>query len=256
MRAFRSPLADIHSIAAMDNPTDYKHLTAHLPEPRFIPLPHYKRLPEPEMLARAEAFYVEMDQRRTTRHFSTDPVPRKLIELAMRTAATAPSGAHGQPWRFVAIDEPALKAELRAAAEAEELKTYSHRMTDAWREALHPLGTDHVKHHMTDAPWLVVLFAEKYGINADGSHRKHYYVDESVGIAAGLFIASVHRMGLVTLTHTPNPMGFLRERLGRGTHEKAVLVLPVGYPAADAQVPDLQRLRPEAVIQWNVPTAT
>jgi iodotyrosine deiodinase len=236
-----------------DDTPDYKQRTTHLPEPRLIPLPHYRRIPEPEMLARAESFFAEMAQRRTTRHFSADPVPRRLIELAMRTAATAPSGAHGQPWRFVAIDEPTLKAELRAAAEAEELQTYQHRMTDAWREALHPLGTDHVKTHMTDAPWLVVLFAEKYGVEPDGSQRKHYYVDESVGIAAGLFIAAVHRMGLVTLTHTPNPMGFLRDRLGRGKHEKAVLVMPVGYPAADAQVPDLQRLPPEAFIQWNVP---
>ncbi len=236
----------------MDDMPDYKHLTAHLPTPRFIPLPHYRRMSEPEMLAHAEAFYAEMNQRRTTRHFATDPVPRRLVELAMRTAATAPSGAHGQPWRFVAIDDPTLKAELRTAAEAEELRTYSSRMTDAWRAALHPLGTDHVKHHMTDAPWIVVLFAEKYGVEPNGSQRKNYYVDESVGIAAGLFIAAVHRMGLVTLTHTPNPMGFLRERLRRGPNEKAVLVMPLGYPAANAQVPDLERLPPKAFIQWNV----
>lgn len=240
----------------MNDRPDYKQRTAHLPEARFVPLPHYQRLAEPEMLARAEAFFEQMNQRRTTRHFSSDPVPERLIELAMRTAATAPSGAHGQPWRFVAIDDAALKAELRAAAEAEELQTYSHRLTDAWRAALHPLGTDHVKHHMTDAPWLVVLFAERYAVEPDGSVRKHYYVDESVGIAAGLFIAAVHRMGLVTLTHTPNPMGFLRQRLHRGAHEKAVLVMPVGYPAADAMVPDLERLPPEAFIQWNVPAQT
>jgi nitroreductase len=128
-------------------------------------------------------------------------------------------------------------------------------MTDEWREALHPLGTDHVKQHMTDAPWIVVLFAEKYGLKADGSQRKNYYVDESVGIAAGLFIAAIHRMGLVTLTHTPNPMGFLRELLGRGANEKAVLVMPVGYPAADAAVPDIRRLPGEAFIQWNAPSA-
>lgn len=230
---------------------DYKQLTAHLPEPRFVPLQQPRRLPEPHMLAEAERFYRRMNERRTTRHFSTDPVPRRLIELAMLTAATAPSGAHRQPWRFVAIDDPQIKAELRAAAEAEELKTYSGRMTDEWREALHPLGTDHVKAHMTDAPWIVVLFAEKYGINADGSQRKNYYVDESVSIAAGLFITAVHMMGLVTLTHTPSPMGFLRERLGRGTNEKAMLLMPVGYPAPDALVPDLERLPPEAFIQWN-----
>jgi iodotyrosine deiodinase len=235
----------------MTDPSDYKQHTAHLPEPRFVPLTGYTRRPEPEMLARAEAFHAEMAKRRTTRHFSADPVPRRLIELAMLTAGTAPSGAHRQPWRFVAIDDATLKAELRAAAEAEEYRTYSERMTDEWREALHPLGTDHVKEHMTVAPWIVVLFAEKYGLKADGTQRKNYYVDESVGIAAGLFIAAIQMMGLVTLTHTPNPMGFLRERLGRGINEKAVLVMPVGYPASDARVPDLQRLPGDAFIQWN-----
>ena len=235
----------------MTNPPDYKRLTAHLAEPRFVPLPDYVRRPEAEMLARAQDFYEEMNRRRTTRHFATDPVPRRLIELALLTAGTAPSGAHRQPWRFVAVDDPALKAKLRAAAEEEELKTYSERLPEEWREALHALGTDHVKEHMTDAPWLVVLFAEKFGIRPDGSHRKNYYIDESVGIAAGLFITAIQLMGLVTLTHTPNPMAFLRSLLGRGTNEKAVLVLPVGYPAAEAKVPDLQRLRPEEFIQWN-----
>ena len=235
----------------MPSTDPYKHFTAHLPDPVFVPLPHYRRLPPAEMLARAEAFYAEMDQRRTTRHFSSDPVPQRLIELAMRTAGTAPSGAHRQPWRFVAINDPVILARLRAAAEEEEFKTYSERMTDEWREALHPLGTDHVKQHMTDAPWTVVLFAEKYGVQPDGTHRKNYYVDESVGIAAGLFITAIHHMGLVTLTHTPNPMNFLRTLLGRGLHEKAVLLMPVGYPAANATVPDLQRLRAEAFIQWN-----
>lgn len=233
--------------------TDYKQLTAHLPEPVYVPLADYRRYPEPEMLARAQAFYAEMNRRRTTRQFSSEPVPQRLIELALLTAGTAPSGAHRQPWRFVAINDPAIKAQLRAAAEEEELKTYAGRMTDEWREALHPLGTDHVKAHMTDAPWVVVLFAQKYGLNADGSHRKNYYVDESVNIAAGFFIAAIHAMGLVTLTHTPNPMGFLRELLGRGANEKAVLVLPVGYPAPDAKVPDLQRLPAKDFVQWNVP---
>jgi nitroreductase len=229
----------------------YKQHTAHLPEPTFVPLPGYRRYPEPEMLERAERFYQDMTRRRTTRDFSTESVDRRLIELAILTAGTAPSGAHRQPWRFVAIDDPDIKAKLRAATEEEEYKTYSHRMTDEWREALHPLGTDHVKEHMTDAPWIVVLFAEKYGMQPDGSHRKNFYVDESVGIAAGFFIAAIHMMGLVTLTHTPNPMGFLRDLLGRGTNEKAVLVLPVGYPSANAQVPDLKRLRGDEFIQWN-----
>jgi iodotyrosine deiodinase len=241
-----APAADSDSTVA-----DYKARTTHLPAPRFVPLPGYRRYGEAEMLARAEAFHDDAQRRRTTRHFSREPVPQRLVELAMLSAGTAPSGAHRQPWRFVAIAEPALKAELRAAAEAEELETYKRRMTDEWREALHPLGTDHVKAHMTDAPWLVVLFAEKYGLNADGSQRKNYYVDESVGIAAGLFITAIHHMGLVTLTHTPSPMGFLRERLGRGNNERAAMVFPVGYPAPDAQVPDLERLAPEAFIHWR-----
>ncbi len=235
-----------------DAAPDYKALTRHLPEPKFVPLPHWRRRPEAEMLDRARAFCAQMDQRRTTRHFSSEPVARELIELAIRTAGTAPSGAHRQPWRFVAIADADIKRRIREAAEEEELETYRHRMTDEWREALHPLGTDHVKEHLTDAPWVVVLFAEKYGLRADGSHRKNYYVDESVGIAAGLFVAAVHHMGLVTLTHTPNPMGFLRELLGRGTNEKAVLVLPVGLPRADARVPDLQRLPLDAIADFKV----
>ncbi|MBC6959769.1 MAG: nitroreductase family protein [Lautropia sp.] len=247
------PKTDADSFTRPASPAEpaYKALTRHLPEPRFVPLPGYTRIAQAQMLARAEAFYRTMDQRRTTRHFATDPVPKRLIELAILTAGTAPSGAHRQPWRFVAIDDPRLKARIRAAAEEEELKTYSERMTDEWREALHPLGTDHVKEHLTDAPWVVVLFAEKFGLRPDGSHRKNYYVDESVGIAAGLFVAAIHMMGLVTLTHTPNPMGFLRELLGRGTNEKAVLVLPVGYPRPDAKVPELRRLPLEAIAQWN-----
>ena len=233
-------------------PPEYKSLTSHLPEPKFVPLPHWRRRSEAEMLERAHAFYKEMDERRTTRHFSSEPVPRELIELAIRTAGTAPSGAHRQPWRFVAVADAELKRRIRAATEEEEYKTYADRMTDEWREALHPLGTDHVKEHLTETPWLVVLFAEKFGLRADGSQRKNYYVDESVGIAAGLFIAAVHHMGLVTLTHTPNPMAFLRDLLGRGRNEKAVLVMPVGYPRADAQVPDLARLPLEEISEFKV----
>lgn len=228
----------------------YKALTEHLPEPSFVPL-QFTRYPAAEMVERAQRFYATMNRRRTTRHFSSEPVPRQLIELALLTAGSAPSGAHRQPWRFVAIDDGELKRRLRQAAEDEEFKTYSERLTDEWRAALHPLGTDHVKEHITDAPWVIVVFAEKYGVRADGSHRKNYYVDESVGIAAGMFITAIHMMGLVTLPHTPNPMGFLREVLGRGTNEKAVLLMPVGYPRADARVPDLKRLPPDAFIQWN-----
>jgi nitroreductase len=156
----------------------------------------------------------------------------------------------------VAIDDPALKARLRAAVEEEEYRTYTERMPEAWRAALRPLGTDHVKPHMTEAPWLVVLFAQRYGIGPDGAHIKNYYVEESVGIAAGLFIAAIHAMGLATLPHTPSPMGFLRTALGRGAHEKPFLLMPVGHPAADARVPDLRRLPADTIIQWNAPEAS
>lgn len=221
-----------------------------LPAPKYVPL-EFSRLPESTMLERAESFYDLMNARRSVRFFSSDPVPKKLIELAILTAGTAPSGAHMEPWTFVAIDSTDLKSRIRAAAEAEELETYSRRLSDEWRGALAPLGTDHVKEHITDAPWVVVLFKQKYGINPDGSHRKHYYVTESAGIAAGLFVAALHNMGLATLTHTPNPMQFLAEILERPKSEEAMLLFPVGFPSLDAVVPDLQRKKLEEIVQWN-----
>jgi iodotyrosine deiodinase len=223
--------------------------------PRFVPLTGYVPRDDAALLARAEAFHAQLRTRRSVRHFSTRPVPRRVIELAIMTAASAPSGAHRQPWRFVAIDDPALKARLRAAVEAEEYRSYTERMPAEWRAALRPIGTNHIKPHMTDAPWLVVLFAQKYGIGPEGAPIKNYYVDESVGIAAGMFIAAIHATGLVTLPHTPSPMGFLRDTLGRGAHEKPVLLLPVGHPAEDARVPDLARLPVEAILQWNAATS-
>ena len=208
--------------------------------PRFVPLA-FARMSVGESLERAAAFYAEMQRRRTTRHFSPEPVPRELIEYAIRTAGTAPSGAHQQPWTFVAVSDPEAKRRLREAAEAEERLNYGGRMPAEWREALAPLGTDERKAHLTDAPWVVVLFRQVHGLRPDGERRTHYYTQESCGIAAGLFIAAVHHMGLVTLTHTPSPMGFLAELLERPPNEKAMLVMPVGYPAADARVPDLER---------------
>ncbi len=194
-----------------------------------------------EMSERAQAFYDRMDKRRTTRHFSTREVPRELIEAAIKTAGTAPSGAHLQPWTFVAVANPDLKQQMREAAEAEERRTYSERMPEAWAEVLSPLGTDAVKEHITDAPWVIVIFRQTKRLRANGEWGPTYYSQESCGIAAGLFIAAVHNMGLTTLTHTPSPMGFLRDLLGRPGHEHAMLLMPVGYPAEDAKVPDLSR---------------
>ena len=216
----------------------------------FVPL-QFESLPPEEMAARGRAFLDEMNRRRTTRHFSTRPVARELIELALRTAGTAPSGAHQQPWTFVAVSDPAVKRRIREAAEAEEREFYRGRAPEEWREALAPLGTDEHKPHLTDAPWLVVLFRQAYGVGATGEKRTLYYTEESCGIAAGFFIAAVHQMGLVTLTHTPNPMGFLRDLLGRPVNERAMLIMPVGYPSPEARVPDLARKSLEEIAIWR-----
>ncbi|MBI2072119.1 MAG: nitroreductase family protein [Gemmatimonadetes bacterium] len=216
----------------------------------FIPL-QFTRLPATQSLERARAFYHEMNCRRTTRHFSTEPVPRELIEYAIRTAGTAPSGAHQQPWTFVVVGDPELKRRIREAAEAQEHLNYHGRMPPDWLEALAPLGTDEHKPHLTDAPWIVVLFRQAYGLAPDGSRRSFYYTQESCGIAAGLLIAALHHMGLVTLTHTPSPMGFLSDLLGRPENERAFLVMPVGYPAADAKVPDIKRKPLDAIAWWK-----
>ncbi|HLM69431.1 MAG TPA: nitroreductase family protein [Longimicrobium sp.] len=221
---------------------------SHDPHP-FVPLA-YARIPEAEMLRRGRDFYVEMDRRRTTRHFSADPVPRELIELAVRTAGTAPSGAHQQPWTFVVVSDPEIKRRMREAAEAEERVNYGGRMPPEWLSALAPLGTDAVKEHITTAPYVVVMFRHVYGLDADGGRRTNYYTTESCGIAAGLFVAALHRMGLATLTHTPSPMGFLHTLLRRPENEKAFLLMPVGYPAGDARVPDLERKPLEEISAW------
>lgn len=188
--------------------------------PRFVPLEH-TRVSDDVMIARAREFHAELDRRRTTRHFSSDPVPREAIEFAIRSAGTAPSGAHQQPWTFVAISDPAIKAQVRTAAEREEHDFYHGRAPADWLAALAPLGTDEVKAHLTDAPWLVVVFRQAHGLAPTGERTTHYYTQESVGIAVGLFVAAVHHMGLVTLTHTPNPMSFLSDLLERPANERA-----------------------------------
>ncbi|CAN5922284.1 nitroreductase family protein [soil metagenome] len=219
------------------------------PSSRTRPL-DFERLDDGQMHKRARWWFDEMDRRRSVRQFSNEPVARELIEDAIRTASTAPSGAHMQPWTFVVVSDAGVKARIREAAEAEEQRFYDERAPDAWLEALAPLGTDAVKTHITDAPYVVVLFRHRHGLNEDGSRRTYYYTSESCGIAAGMFIAAVHHMGLATLPHTPSPMGFLAEILERPSNEQAYLLLPVGFPAVDAAVPDIARKPLDAVSAW------
>jgi nitroreductase len=218
----------------------------------FIPLA-FSRRGGAEMRRRANAFYEMMRRRRSVRDFSDEPVPRELIEYAICTAGTAPSGANRQPWHFVAIDAPDLKRQIRLAAEEEERLNYEGgRFPPEWLEVLAPLGTDWHKPFLETAPWLVVCFKENYGVLSDGRKMTNYYVTESVGIACGLFIAAIHNMGLVTLTHTPNPMGFLSKLLNRPENEKPYILFPVGYPAKEAKVPDIKRKTLEEIVQWNL----
>jgi iodotyrosine deiodinase len=207
---------------------------------------NFERAAPDDQRARSAEFLAQMRTRRTVRDFSTDPVPYELIENAIAAAATAPSGANQQPWTFVVISDPALKQQIRAAAEAEEKESYEHRMSDEWLEALAPLGTDWHKPHLEDAPYVIVVFRQSYGIRTDPATGevvkiKHYYSEESVGIAVGLLLASLHLAGLATLTHTPSPMGFLSEILQRPPNERAFVVIPVGYPAPDATVPSITK---------------
>ena len=207
----------------------------------FVPLQH-ERLGLDEMHRRSAAFLAEMERRRSVRLFAPDPVPRALIERAVAAASTAPSGAHKQPWRFVATRDPDIKRQIREAAEEEERVNYlDNRMNEEWQEALAPIGTDHHKEFLEVAPWIVVLFEERYEVRADGEQRKNYYVKESCGIAAGIFITALHTMGLATLTHTPSPMAFLTKVLGRPENERPFVMFPVGYPLPGVQVPDLAR---------------
>ncbi len=206
---------------------------------------------EAEMLARARDFRALMKARRTVRDFSEKPVPRAIIEDAVMTAAGAPSGANQQPWTFVCISDAAVKSKIRTAAEEEEREFYKGGKTPAeWLDALSPLGTDEHKPFLDIAPWLIVIFGQRYGVAADGSHVKHYYVPESVGIAMGFLIASLHNAGLATLTHTPSPMGFLNEICGRPANEKPYVLLVAGYPADDCKVPAITKKKLEDVSVW------
>lgn len=193
-----------------------------------------------ELIQRSTEFYNQMDQRRSLRMFSSKPVPDEMLRNIVLTAGTAPSGAHKQPWFFAIVRDPEVKHQIRLAAEEEEQKNYHERFTDEWKEDLAPFGTDEIKEYIDIVPALIVVFKESYRI-VDGQKRNNYYVNESVGIAAGMLITAIHQAGLVTLTHTPNPMKFLNEILDRPKSEVPILLLPVGYPAADAMVPDLKR---------------
>lgn len=213
----------------------------------FIQLDFMRHSPK-DMLARAQAFHAELDRRRTVRHFSPETVPLTVIEEVVRAASTAPSGAHKQPWTFVAVSDPVLKRRIREAAEEEERVNYSGRMSDEWLRDLIPFGTDANKPFIEIAPWLVVVFKRAYEVDSDGHKHQNYYVNESVGIATGLLLAAAHHAGLATLTHTPSPMNFLSKVLNRPENERPYLLIPMGFPAGNCQVPLLTRKRLDQVL--------
>ena len=206
-----------------------------------IPLPDFREYPIDEMRSRLAAFYADVDRRRTVREFSDRPVPVDIIETALKAANTAPSGANLQPWHFVIVSGPETKKKIRVAAEAEEREFYEHRASPEWLAALAPLGTDDSKPFLETAPYLIAVFLQKYAKLADGRKVKHYYPTESTGLATGILITALHHAGLSCLTHTPSPMKFLNEILGRPTTERPFLLLVVGYPDDDAEVPDIKR---------------
>ncbi|MBL4769091.1 MAG: nitroreductase family protein [Rhodobacteraceae bacterium] len=208
-----------------------------------IPLPDRTDLTDTEMRSAALAFYKQMRTRHSVRDYSDRPVARDVIEACIRTAGTAPSGANHQPWHFVAIANPTLKQQIRKEAEAEEQRFYAGGGGDEWIKALEPIGTDAHKPHLTIAPWLIVVFAQRWGEFADGTRYKNYYVPESVNIATGFLLAALHHAGLVTLTHTPNPMKFLNSALGRPGSEKPTMIIAVGHPSEDAEVPSVAKVK-------------
>lgn len=208
---------------------------------KFVPLTQYREVPPEEMDRRSRDFYAEMQRRRSVRDFSDRPVPQEVVENCILTAGTAPNGANMQPWHFVVVGDPALKRRIREEAEAEERAFYSGRAPEEWLAALAPLGTNAEKPFLETAPILIVIFAQSYGFDAAGQKVKHYYVQESVGIATGLLITAVHHAGLVSLTHTPSPMNFLNEICGRPKQERPFLILVVGYPAENVTVPDISK---------------
>lgn len=219
-----------------------------MPAP-LIPYPFPQRTAE-EMRSRSTALLAEMTARRSCRAFSAEPIPSEIIEAVIAVGHSAPSGANRKPWRFVAVNDAGLKRDIRLAAEAEEKENYGHRFPAEWLEALEPLGTNSEKPFLEIAPWLVVMFRIDWE-EVRGEKVQNYYPAESIGIAAGMFLMACHQVGLATLTHTPSPMKFLRELLGRPVNEKPYLLIPVGYPAADCMVPDIAKKPLSAALQWN-----
>jgi len=215
-----------------------------------IPLDQYREFPIEEMRERVAEFYADVDRRRTVREFSDRPVPRDVIEAALQAANTAPSGANLQPWHFAVVSGADTKKKIREAAEVEEQEFYERRAPDEWLAALEPLGTDEHKPFLETAPYLIAVFLQKYGELPDGRKVKHYYPAESTGLATGILITALHRAGLATLTHTPSPMKFLNEILGRPKSERPFLLLVVGYPANDARVPDIKRKELADFTSW------
>jgi len=215
-----------------------------------LPLEKYREYSTEEMRDRLDEFYADIDRRRTVREFSDRPVPRDIIETALKAANTAPSGANLQPWHFAVVSGPETKKKIREAAEAEEREFYEHRASEEWLAALAPLGTDDKKPFLETAPYLIAVFLQKYGELPDGRKVKHYYPAESTGLATGILITALHRAGLATLTHTPSPMKFLNEILDRPKSERPFLLLVVGYPADDATVPDIQRKSLDDFTSW------
>jgi nitroreductase len=219
-------------------------------QPTFVALSDYQEYPVDVMKQRAAAFCNLMRTRRTVRQFDRRTVPRDVIEDCLRAAGSAPSGANLQPWHFVVVSDPEIKRRIRVEAEREEHAFYHHKAPQEWLDALAPLGTDEHKPFLEDAPVLIAIFAESYGVLPDGRKVKHYYTQESVGIATGILITAVHHAGLASLTHTPSPMGFLNEILGRPSNERAFLLLVVGYPAASATVPAIGKKSLQEIATW------
>lgn len=217
---------------------------------RHIPHPSYQELPAAEMLSRAEQFADHVHRRRTVREFSTRPVAREVIAHCIRAAGAAPSGANQQPWRYVAVSDPRTKSVLRAGVEQNEREFYEKRAPEEWLNALKPIGTDEHKPYLDDAPWLIVVFGQLYTEAPGGEKLKNYYVPESVMLSCGILITALHNAGLVSVTHTPSPMGFLAKLLGRPDNERAMMLIAAGYPSSDAKVPDIRRLALEEYVKF------